>query len=91
MNETPESSNRLETLTLEEARQELLCNNDGSCRCPGLDYERVTSSDSENRINKAFDILFQEVMNVRKSINPNEISSHLRTGFDRPTGRGANH
>jgi hypothetical protein len=67
MNEPRESSNEPENLALERGQQEFLRGGDGSCRCPSINYEPVTSTDSENRVNKAFDVLFQEVMNIRKS------------------------
>ena len=68
MKKAHESSNGPEKLAL-EGQRELLCSDD-SFHCPSLGYEQATSSDSENRINTAFDILFQEVMNIRKSQNP---------------------
>ncbi len=40
--------------------------------CDGIDYEQVISPDGDNRINKAFDILFQEVMRIRISKKPHE-------------------
>jgi hypothetical protein len=61
-----------------------------SCDVPSLSYEQATSADGEVRIHKAFDILFQEVMRIRKSKIPNETNSHIRPGFDRPAGGGTN-
>ena len=49
-----------------------------------ISYELVTSPDGENAVNKAFDLLFQEVMRIRKSHKPHEINRDIRPGFDRP-------
>jgi hypothetical protein len=84
------SQNRSENLALEAGQREIECSIDVSCQCPTLGYEPAASSDGEDRINKAFDILFQEVMNIRKSNNPHEINRHLRPGVHRPAGRGTN-
>jgi len=66
MKEPRESSNELEKLALERGRQESL-RGGGSHRRPSINYEPATSGDSENRINSAFDILFQEVISISKS------------------------
>ena len=62
----------------------------GSCDVPSLSYEQAVSADGEARIHKAFDILFQDVMRIRKSKIHNEINRHIRPGFDSPAGRGTN-
>jgi hypothetical protein len=86
MKEQRESPNELEKLALEKAQPELSCSSNGSRPWPILDYEPVTSPEGESKINKAFDILFQEVMRLRIQI-PHEISSDIRSGFDSPAGR----
>jgi hypothetical protein len=65
MREPRKSSNKPEKLALERGRQESL--RSGGSRRPAINYEPVTSADGENRINNAFDILFEEVMSIRKS------------------------
>jgi hypothetical protein len=62
-----------------------------ACRCPCLGYEQVMSSGSENKINKAFDVLFQEVTRIKKSKQINEIGGRICQGFDSPAGGGTNH
>jgi len=44
-------------------QQDFLCSNENLSRCPLLDYNYVASS--EETINKAFDILFEEVMKIK--------------------------
>jgi len=61
-----------------------------ACDVPAISYEQSVSADSELRINRAFDILFEEVLRRRKSKIPNEINRHIRPGFDRPAGGGTN-
>jgi hypothetical protein len=85
--EPQKSSNGLEKLALSTGQPEFLCNNNASCCGPSLSYEPATDSDSEIRINRAFDILFQEVLRIRQANHPHEINRHLRPGFDGPTGR----
>ena len=41
----------------------LLCSNKASFRCPSLSYEQSKSS---GNLNRAFDLLFEEVMRIRK-------------------------
>ena len=45
-----------------EGQRDLLCSNNESIRCPSLDYKCITPS--EDMVNKAFDILFEEVMKL---------------------------
>jgi hypothetical protein len=90
MKKPPESHDNPDKLALEAGQGELLCGYDGSCHAPSFSYEQAISADGENRISKAFDILFQEVMRIRKSKKNHEISSHIRQGFDRPAGGGTN-
>jgi len=66
MREPRKSSNEPKKLALEKGRQKSL-RGGGSCRRPSITYELVTSADDEIQLNKAFDILFEEVMNIRKS------------------------
>jgi hypothetical protein len=68
MREPRQSSNKPEKLAMEGSRQELL-RGGRSRRRPFITYEPVTSADGETRVNKAFDILFEEVMSIRKSNN----------------------
>lgn len=44
-------------------------NNKSISHCPSLGYEYISTTDSEENINKAFDILFNEI----KSINEENI------------------
>lgn len=64
------SSNQTEKLRAEVGKHESFSSDDAVCHYPVLGYEPATSADSDNRINKAFDILFQEVINIRKSKFP---------------------
>jgi len=66
MKKPHESSNKPEKLALVRGRQESLRSGD-SRRHPSINFEQVTSADGETHVNKAFDILFEEVMNIRKS------------------------
>ncbi len=44
-----------------EGQRDLLCSNKKSSRCPSLSYEYIESSE---KLNKAFDILFDEVFRI---------------------------
>ena len=49
----------------EGQRGNLSCSNEGkSIRCPSLDYKYVASSEYE--VERAFDLLFEEVMKLNK-------------------------
>ncbi len=50
-------------IELKEGQRRLLCSNKSSYRCPFLDYNHIESPDN---LNKAFEILFEEVMRLRK-------------------------
>jgi hypothetical protein len=89
MNTSRENSNGTEKLTHTAGQQGFLCEGFGSSDRPSLSYEPVISPVGDNAIQKAFDILFQEVMRIRKS-KKHEINRHIRQGFDRPAGRGTN-
>lgn len=52
----------------------LLCSNKELCDCPSLCYEYVESSE---RLNKAFDIVFEEVLLISLREMQNEINSDL--------------
>lgn len=67
MSASHDSSNWPEKLVLEEGQRVLLYNGDGSSQCPVVDYELAVSAVGESQLNKAFDLLFQEVMSIRKS------------------------
>lgn len=46
-----------------DSQQGFLCSNENLSCCPSLDYNYISSS--EETINKAFDILFEEVMRMK--------------------------
>jgi hypothetical protein len=91
MKKLREGQNGPERHRFEEAGQGTNCSNAGFCQHPLLNYNQATSLDSEYKTNVAFDILFQEVMQMNKLKNHHEISRHIRPGFDRATRRGTNH
>jgi hypothetical protein len=70
MKKLREVQNRPERHRSEEAGQRTKCSNAGFCQHPLLNYNQATSLDSEYRINLAFDILFQEVMQMKKLKKP---------------------
>ena len=74
----------------EERQQGFLCDDVCSDKPPRISYKPATSPGGDKRINKAFDLLFQEVMNIRKSKNTHETNGHIRPGFDRPAGGRTN-
>jgi hypothetical protein len=67
-----------ENLTSAEGQWGCLCDDICSGECPSLSYESVISPDSDHRIKKAFDIVFQEVARIRKLRKSHETSSHIR-------------
>jgi len=48
-----------------EGQRDLMCSNKESIRCPSLDYKYVTASNNE--VDKAFDLLFEEVMKLNEN------------------------
>ena len=52
-----------EQIESKDLQQDFLCSNENSSCCPSLDYYYVASS--EETINKAFDLLFEEVMKIK--------------------------
>ena len=52
-------------LVPKEGQRDLLCSNNESHRCPSLDYKCTTPS--EDMVDKAFDLLFEEVMKLTKN------------------------
>jgi hypothetical protein len=90
MNEASENSNESEKLARANGQPEFSRSNTGSDDHLSIGYEEVISPDGNQRINQAFDLLFQEVIRIRTSRNPHEISSHIRQGFNSPTGGGTN-
>lgn len=48
-----------------EGQRGLLCSNNESIRCPSLDYKYITPSSCE--VDKAFDVLFEEVMKLNEN------------------------
>ena len=73
-----ENSIEPEKLACANGQPEFSCSNTGSDGHLSIGYEGVISPDGNRRINPAFDLLFQEVIRIRKSRNPHEISSHIR-------------
>jgi hypothetical protein len=90
MNTSRKNQSGPEKLITSDDHKKLLRDDICSDVCPSLSYESVISTDGDNRVNKAFDILFQEVMRIRKLNKPHEINSHIRQGVNSPAGRGAN-
>jgi len=90
MSKASENSNKPQKLAYAKGQLEFPCSNAGSDDYLTVGYEAVVSPDSNQRIAQAFDILFQEVIRIRKSKKTHEISSHIRQGFDSPAGGGAN-
>jgi hypothetical protein len=90
MNALREKQKPLPKVALPEGQSMVSRDDIDSSDVPSLSYEQAASADGEARIHKAFDILFQEVMRIRKSKIPNEINSHIRPSFDRPAGGGKN-
>jgi hypothetical protein len=88
--EQGESATGIEAPAPGKFQPEFPCNSNGSCCYTELSYEQSASLDGENRINKAFDILFQEVVRIKSSKTKHEISSDIRPGFHRPARRGTN-
>lgn len=72
---------RRKSFESEEGQRELLCSNKGSTRCPSLAYEYVESQES---LDKAFDILFEEVLRCeqkQENNGINKIDSDLHQSF----------
>ena len=46
-----------------DLQRDILCSNENLSRCPSLYYNYIASS--EENINKAFDILFEEVIKMK--------------------------
>jgi hypothetical protein len=66
MNASRDNSNTPQTLAPEDGRQEFPRDNTGSSKHPYISYQPVTSPGGDKSINKAFDLLFQEVMTGKK-------------------------
>lgn len=66
MTEPREGSNEPERLAFQTGQPEMLLGGNRSRHHPSINYEPVGSADVESRINNAFDILFEEVMSIRK-------------------------
>lgn len=72
-----------------EGQRGFLCGNKSSYRCPSLCYNYIESPDN---LNKAFEILFEEVMRLRKYKKDYEkINSNIFKGVDISSGRRTNH
>lgn len=63
MNELRQSLISEKNLEPKEGQRELLRSSKNSLRCPSLDYNYIASS--EEIINKAFDLLFEEVIKIK--------------------------
>ena len=64
-------------LVPEEGQRDLLCSNKESVRCPSLGYLK-SDIENETGINKAFDILFEAILNNKKQTNEaNKINSNI--------------
>lgn len=64
-----------------EGQRDFLCSNKESLRCPSLDYKYVESS--KEIVDKAFDILFEEIFNITKNnYGQKQISSSVRASLD---------
>ncbi|MDP1728480.1 MAG: hypothetical protein Q8M15_16975 [Bacteroidota bacterium] len=63
MEEQHEKENTKEkNIESSEGQRILSCCNEGISRCPSLEYKYVESSG--DKVNKAFDLLFEEVMKL---------------------------
>lgn len=72
-----------------EGQRGFLCGNKSSYRCPSLCYNYIESPDN---LNKAFEILFEEVMRLRKIKKDYEkINSNILKSVYVETRRGTNH
>ena len=59
----------------EEGQRDFLCSNKESLRCPSLGYDYI---ESETNLNRAFDILFEEVFkNIQTNHESNETNSNI--------------
>jgi len=77
-------------IELKEGQRRLLCSNKSSYRCPFLEYNYIESPDN---LNKAFEILFEEVMRLRKckkDYENNKIDSNIFKGVHIKAGRRTN-
>lgn len=61
--------NNENTIQSKEGQRGLLCSNKVVNRCPSLDYKYVENT--ENNVDKAFDVLFQEINKII-GINSND-------------------
>jgi hypothetical protein len=72
-----------------EGQRGLLCSNNESIRCPSLSYEFIDSAESEEKVSKAYSIIFEAVLKRRiengkyKNIKANSDlcpSEHISSG-----------
>lgn len=74
-------------LVPEEGQCDLLCSNKKSIHCPSLGYIQ-SEKENEVGINKAFDIIFEEVLNNKKQKNEaNKINSNICQSIDIKSGK----
>ena len=66
MSKANENSNEPENLAHTDGQTEFLRFDHGSSNHPSIAYEPVISPDGDDRINKAFDLLFEEVTRHQK-------------------------
>jgi hypothetical protein len=72
----------------EEGQRSFLCGNKSSYRCPSLCYNYIESPDN---LNKAFEILFEEVMRLRKIKKDHEkTNSNILKSINVEAGRRTN-
>jgi hypothetical protein len=61
-----------------EGQRDFLCSNKKSFRCPSLGYMQTESSEFKEKIDKAFDILFESILQDRKNLyDTNKINSNI--------------
>lgn len=78
-----------DNLELEEGQRTLLCSNKASLRCPSLCYEPISAP--SDAVDRAFDLLFEEVLCQEDAKQHDKTHINLRTSIDIATGRGADH
>lgn len=77
-------------IKLKKGQRGLLSSNKSSYRCPFLRYNYIESPDN---LNKAFEILFEEVMRIRNLKNKhenNKINCNICPSVNFETGRRTN-
>ena len=68
-----------DTIAPKEGQRDLLCSSKESCRCPSLGYQQSESVDIQEYVDKAFDVLFELILQDRKqTYEATKINSHIR-------------